>query len=71
MPLWSEVVVTASCGEMFMDSDVLAVCAVGIVESVAMIPKLKVPDADGVPVIDPEDESESPEGRAPDVSVQV
>ena len=52
-------------------NDLLAVCAVGFVESVTLAVKLKEPDAVGVPEIVPADDSVRPPGNAPALRLQL
>jgi hypothetical protein len=52
-------------------NDLLAVCAVGFVESVTLAVKLKEPDAVGVPEIVPADDNVSPPGSAPELMLQL
>jgi hypothetical protein len=53
-----------------IESDAVAVPAVGLAESVAMTVKVDVPVADGVPVIAPAELNERPPGNEPEVSDQ-
>jgi hypothetical protein len=52
-------------------NDLLAVCAVGFVESVTLAVKLKEPDAVGVPEIAPAEDSVRPPGSAPELMLQL
>ena len=48
----------------------VAVCAVGVVESVTLAVKLKEPEAVGVPEIVPAEDSARPAGSAPELMLQ-
>ena len=52
-------------------NDLVAVCAVGVVESVTFAVNVNEPDAVGVPEIVPPVESVNPPGRAPELRVQL
>jgi hypothetical protein len=52
-------------------NDCVAVCAVGVVESVTLAVKLKEPAVVGVPEIVPVAESVRPAGKAPEVMLQL
>jgi hypothetical protein len=49
----------------------VAVCAVGVVESVTLAVNENEPDAVGVPEIVPAEESVKPAGRAPALTLQL
>jgi hypothetical protein len=69
-PLAREVVVMLRGGitATVMLSDLVAVCAVGVVAAETLTVKLEEPEAVGVPVICPVDEfSKSPLGSAPEL----
>jgi hypothetical protein len=51
-------------------NDWVAVCAVGVVESVTFAVNVNEPDAVGVPEIVPPEESVNPPGRAPELMLQ-
>lgn len=51
--------------------DLVAVCAVGVVESVTFAVKVNEPDAVGVPEIVPPEESVKPPGKAPELMLQL
>jgi hypothetical protein len=51
-------------------NDLVAVCSVGVVESVTLLVKLKAPDAVGVPEIVPAEDSVRPAGRVPELMLQ-
>jgi hypothetical protein len=53
------------------ESDFVAVCAVGVVESVTFAVKLNEPDAVGVPEIVPALDKVRPAGRAPELMLQL
>jgi hypothetical protein len=68
----SDEVVTESCGAIVMPRFFVAVCAVGVSESVTVTVKFDVPAVVGVPEIAPvELFSESPLGRLPVVTAQL
>jgi hypothetical protein len=52
-------------------NDFVAVCAVGVVESVTLAVKLKEPEAVGVPEMVPAEESVRPAGKAPELMLQM
>jgi hypothetical protein len=52
-------------------NDFVAVCAVGVVESVTFVVKLKEPDAVGVPEIVPVADRVRPPGKAPELRLQL
>ena len=52
-------------------NDLVAVCAVGVVESVALAVKLKEPEAVGVPEMVPAEDSVRPAGNAPELMLQL
>jgi len=60
-----------SAAPMEMDRALVVVWAVGLVESVAWTVKVKVPTADGVPLMVPLAARARPVGRAPAVMLQV
>jgi hypothetical protein len=60
-----------TAAEIVSENDFVAVCAVGVVESVTFAVKVKEPDAVGVPDIVPAVERVKPDGRAPELTVQV
>ena len=49
----------------------MAVCAVGVVESVTFTVKLNEPDAVGVPEMVPPEDSVRPVGKAPELRLQL
>jgi len=49
----------------------VAVCGVGVVESVTFTVKLKEPEAVGVPEMVPVEESDRPAGKAPELMLQL
>lgn len=63
--------VTASAALMVILRFAVAVCAVGVAESVAWTVKLEVPAAVGDPEITPAPLNASPAGRVPEVTVHV
>ena len=52
-------------------NDFVAVCAVGVVESVTFTVKLKEPEAVGVPDMVPPKDSVRPAGKAPELTLQL
>ena len=52
-------------------SDSVAVCAVGVVESVTLAVKLNEPEAVGVPEIVPAEDRVRPAGKAPELMLQL
>ena len=52
-------------------SDFVAVCAVGVVESVTLAVKLNEPEAVGVPEIVPAEDRVRPAGKAPELMLQL
>jgi len=67
----SEAVVIERAGPTVMLRDFVAVCAVGLVESVALTVNEEVPAAVGVPLSAPSDASDRPVGSEPVVMLQV
>jgi hypothetical protein len=53
------------------ENDFVAVCAVGVVESVTFAVKPNEPDAVGVPEIVPALDRVRPDGRAPELMLQL
>ena len=74
-PAGTEIVVTltgVTAAATVRLNDFVAVCAVGVVESVTFAVKLNVPDAVGVPEIVPvAAASVSPPGNAPELMLQL
>jgi hypothetical protein len=52
-------------------NDFVAVCAVGVVESIALAVKLNEPEAVGVPEMVPAEERVRPAGKAPELMLQL
>ena len=67
----SEAVLMLSAPPMVMESALAAVCAVGVVESVACTVKADVPEVEGVPERMPPVERAKPAGSDPETTVQV
>ena len=52
-------------------NDFVAVCAVGVAESVTLAVKLNEPEAVGVPEIVPAEDRTRPAGKAPELTLQL
>jgi hypothetical protein len=74
VPFANELVVTltgVTAAATVNVSDFVAVCAVGVVESVTLTLKVKEPEAVGVPEMTPAEDSVRPPGRDPELTVQL
>ncbi len=66
-----EIVTGVTAAAIVRVNDLVAVCAVGVVESVTFAVNVNEPDAVGVPEIVPPDESVKPPGSAPELTLQL
>jgi hypothetical protein len=66
-----EIATGVTAAATVMVNDFVAVCAVGVVESVTFAVNVNAPDAVGVPEIVPPVESITPPGKAPELIPQL